>query len=63
MASTFRKVMDEAADGNYVVVYFHTRTSRDNVPHFWWIRDAYAALTYKYKKNLRAFYVVHPTVW
>ncbi len=57
------KVLDEAVDNNYVVVYFHTRTNRENMPYLWWIREAYAALTYKYKKNLKAFYVVHPTVW
>ncbi len=57
------KVLDEAVDNNYVVVYFHARTSRENMPYFSWIRDAYTALTYKYKKNLKAFYVVHPTMW
>jgi len=57
------RTVDSAAEDNYVVVYFHTRTSRDNVPHFWWMKEVYQTLPYKYKKNLKAFYVVHPTWW
>lgn len=50
-------------DGNYTVVYFHTRTTRDNIPHYWWIKHVYNTLSYEYKKRLKAFYVVHPTLW
>ena len=58
-----RLVGPAAETGEYVVVYFHTRTSRDNTPHYWWIKEVYNTLTYAYKKNLKAFYVVHPTMW
>lgn len=57
------RTVDEAADGEYVVVYFHTRAKKENIPQLWWIKEVYKTLTYKYKKNLKAFYVVHPTVW
>ncbi len=55
--------LDPVSDHDYVVVYFHTKTSRDNIPSYWWIREVYNALTYKYKKHLKAFYVIHPTLW
>lgn len=57
---TLRPVVEA---GDYVVVYFHTRTCRDNVPHYWWIKHVYNTLGYEYKKRLKAFYVVHPTLW
>jgi hypothetical protein len=49
--------------GDYTVVYFHTKTSRDTIPHYWWIKQVYNTLSYEYKKRLKAFYVVHPTLW
>ena len=55
---TLRPVVES---GDYTVVYFHTRTCRDNIPHYWWIKHVYATLGYEYKKRLKAFYVVHPT--
>ena len=48
---------------DYVVVYFHTRTSSENVPSYAWIKEVYAILGYEYKKRLKSFYVVHPTMW
>jgi hypothetical protein len=57
---TLRPVVES---GDYTVVYFHTRTCRDNIPHYWWIKHVYATLGYEYKKRLKAFYVVHPTLW
>lgn len=50
-------------NGPYVVVYFHSKTTRGNIPHYWWIKHVYNSLGYEYKKNLKAFYVVHPTMW
>lgn len=45
------------------VFYFHTRTSRDNIPSYSWLKEVYQTLTYDYKKNLKAFYIVHPTIF
>ena len=45
--------MEPVADGEYVVVYFHTKTQRDNIPSYWWIKQIYSTLPYKYKKNLK----------
>ena len=35
------------------MVYFHTKTQRDNIPSYWWIKQIYNTLPYKYKKNLK----------
>jgi hypothetical protein len=48
------KVVEPVADGgDYVVVYFHTKTSRENIPSYWWIKQIYNMLPYKFKKNLK----------
>lgn len=56
-------LLDPIVKGDYVIVYFHTLTSSNNYPSFSWLREVYNILPYKYKKNLKAFYIVHPTFW
>ncbi|XP_076253829.1 protein GDAP2 homolog isoform X2 [Rhynchophorus ferrugineus] len=56
-------LLDPIVKGDYVIAYFHTLTSSSNYPSFTWLREVYNVLPYKYKKNLKAFYVVHPTFW
>lgn len=57
------KTVDPVASHDYVVMYFHTRTSNDNIPSYWWIKEVYSSLPYRYKKHLKAFFVIHPTMW
>ena len=57
------KTVEPVASHDYVVMYFHTRTSGENIPSYWWIKEVYNALPYRYKKHLKSFYVVHPTMW
>lgn len=56
-------LLDPIVKGDYVIAYFHTLTSSNNYPSFSWLREVYNVLPYKYKKNLKAFYIVHPTFW
>ncbi|KAG5895555.1 hypothetical protein JTB14_002920 [Gonioctena quinquepunctata] len=56
-------LLDPIVRGDYVIAYFHTLTSGNNYPSFSWLKEVYNVLPYKYKKNLKAFYVVHPTFW
>ncbi|CAH1109856.1 unnamed protein product [Psylliodes chrysocephalus] len=56
-------LLDPIVRGDYVIAYFHTLTSSNNYPSFSWLKEVYNVLPYKYKKNLKAFYVVHPTFW
>ncbi|KAK7792886.1 hypothetical protein R5R35_000437 [Gryllus longicercus] len=56
-------LLDPLVKGDYVIAYFHTLTSNPNHPSLTWLREVYNILPYKYKKNLKAFYIVHPTFW
>ncbi|XP_054721464.1 protein GDAP2 homolog [Uloborus diversus] len=55
--------LDSIVQKDYIVVYFHTLTTNENNPSLSFLKDVYSILEYKYKKNLRAFYIVHPTFW
>ncbi|CAK1546309.1 unnamed protein product [Leptosia nina] len=57
------KLLDPLVRGDYVIAYFHTLASSANHPPFSWLKEVYTVLPYKYKKNLKAFYIVHPTFW
>lgn len=57
------RTLDPVADRDYSVVYFCTRTSSENYLSYWWMRDIYSKLPYQYRKNLKAFYIVHPSMW
>ncbi|XP_068081314.1 protein GDAP2 homolog isoform X2 [Anabrus simplex] len=56
-------LLDPLVKGDYVIAYFHTLTSTPNHPSLTWLKEVYSVLPYKYKKNLKAFYIVHPTFW
>lgn len=56
-------LLDPLVKSDYVIAYFHTLTSTANYPSFQWLKEVYNILPYKYKKNLKACYVVHPTFW
>ncbi|BES88076.1 Ganglioside induced differentiation associated protein [Nesidiocoris tenuis] len=56
-------LLDPLVKKDYVIAYFHTNTSNANYPSFNWLKEVYNILPYKYKKNLKAFYIVHPTFW
>lgn len=56
-------LLDPLVKGDYVIAYFHTLTSANNYPTLAWLKEVYSILPYKYKKNLKAFYIVHPTFW
>lgn len=57
------RLMDPIVDRDYVVVYFHTQTSNENLPPMNYLKNVYHTLDHKYKKNLKSFYIVHPTWW
>ncbi|XP_051174986.1 protein GDAP2 homolog isoform X1 [Leptopilina boulardi] len=57
------QLLDPIVKGDYVIAYFHTLTTNNNYPSLSWLREVYNVLPYKYKKNLKHFYIVHPTFW
>lgn len=57
------RLMDPIVGQDYVVVYFHTNVTSENNPPMHFLRQVYMTLDHKYKKNLKSFYIVHPTWW
>ncbi|XP_048458826.1 ganglioside-induced differentiation-associated protein 2 isoform X1 [Rhincodon typus] len=57
----FIHIMDHVAAREFVLVYFHTLTSEHNHPDSEFIKKLYDIVDVKYKKNMKAFYFVHPT--
>lgn len=53
--------LDKYVEQDYSLVYFHYGLSSKNKPSIAWIWQAYKAFDRKYKKNLQALYLVHPT--
>ena len=47
----------------FEAAYSVFRTSSENMISYWWMKEIYAKLPYHYKKNLKDFYTVHPSMW
>jgi len=58
-----RHTLDQYVENDYTLVYFHHGLDSRNKPSFAWLRQAYGEFDRKYKKNLKALYVVHPTTF
>lgn len=52
---------DRLVENDYSIAYFHHGLSSKNKPGLMWLRRVYADFDRKYKKNLKALYVIHPT--
>lgn len=57
------RTMEPVADRDYSVVFFCAKTSSENLISYWWLKEIYSKLPYNYRKNLKAFYTVHPSLW
>ncbi|XP_056145644.1 ganglioside-induced differentiation-associated protein 2 isoform X2 [Lampris incognitus] len=57
----FIHVMDHITVKEYVMVYFHTLTGEHNHLDTDFLKKLYDVVDAKFKKNLRAFYFIHPT--
>lgn len=53
--------LDQYVESDYILVYFHHGLKSFNKPSLSWLQNAYKEFDRKYKKNLKALYVVHPT--
>jgi O-acetyl-ADP-ribose deacetylase (regulator of RNase III) len=56
-------LLDQLVVKDYIVIYFHTLTRSENHPSISFVSNVYNLLGYNYKKNLKAFYVIHPSIW
>ncbi|XP_069024949.1 bcl-2/adenovirus E1B 19 kDa-interacting protein 2-like protein [Embiotoca jacksoni] len=64
MDNLFRFVvgtLDLMVSENYVIVYFCAGGQKDKVPAISWLRECYTTIDRRLRKNLKGFYVVHPT--
>uniref|UniRef100_A0A8C7CBN7 Ganglioside induced differentiation associated protein 2 n=1 Tax=Oncorhynchus kisutch TaxID=8019 RepID=A0A8C7CBN7_ONCKI len=57
----FIHVMDHITVKEYAMVYFHTLTGEHNHLDSEFLKKLYEIVDAKFKKNLRAFYFVHPS--
>ncbi|XP_068603601.1 bcl-2/adenovirus E1B 19 kDa-interacting protein 2-like protein [Brachionichthys hirsutus] len=46
---------------NYVIVYFCAGGEKEKLPGISWLRECYTTIERRLRKNLKGFYVVHPT--
>lgn len=53
--------LDQYVENDYSLVYFHHGLCSKNKPKLSWLVEAYREFDRKYKKNLKALYLVHPT--
>ncbi|KAK5982146.1 rho GTPase-activating protein 8 [Trichostrongylus colubriformis] len=56
-----QSILDKVVDLDYTIVYFHYGLRSHNKPPVKWLFQAYKVLDRRFKKNLKALYVVHPT--
>lgn len=56
-----RQIIDPVVENDYIIVYFHHGMTTRNKPKLSWMVQVYRDLDRKYKKNLKALYLVHPT--
>ncbi|TWW64257.1 rho GTPase-activating protein 1 [Takifugu flavidus] len=55
--------LDQYVESDYTLIYFHHGLTSDNKPSLGWLREAYREFDRKYKKNIKALYIVHPTMF
>uniref|UniRef100_A0A7N8YNN2 Rho GTPase activating protein 1 n=1 Tax=Mastacembelus armatus TaxID=205130 RepID=A0A7N8YNN2_9TELE len=55
--------LDQYVESDYTLIYFHYGLTSENKPSLSWLRDAYREFDRKYKKNIKALYIVHPTMF
>lgn len=53
--------LDQYVENDYCLVYFHYGLNSHNKPKLNFLYQAYKAFDRKYKKNLKALFLVHPT--
>lgn len=56
-----KSTLDQYVENDYTLVYFHHGLHSGNRPSLDWLQRAYREFDRKYKKNLKALYVVHPS--
>ncbi|MBN3320723.1 RHG01 protein, partial [Atractosteus spatula] len=58
-----KHTLDQYVENDYTLIYFHHGLTSENKPSLTWLRDAYREFDRKYKKNIKALCIVHPTTF
>jgi Rho GTPase-activating protein 1 len=53
--------LDKVVEQDYVMIWCVNNSANQQRPGFSWLLNVYRSLARKYKKNLKKFYLVHPT--
>uniref|UniRef100_A0A8I3NMP7 Rho GTPase activating protein 8 n=1 Tax=Canis lupus familiaris TaxID=9615 RepID=A0A8I3NMP7_CANLF len=56
-----KHTLDQYVESDYTIVYFHYGLNSQNKPSLSWLQSTYKEFDRRYKKNLKALYIVHPT--
>ncbi|CAH8491150.1 unnamed protein product [Dicrocoelium dendriticum] len=56
------KTLEQYVIHDYCLIYFHCGLTNRNKPRFGWLVQAYRTLDRDFRKNLKALYIVHPTM-
>uniref|UniRef100_H3DAG3 Rho GTPase activating protein 1 n=1 Tax=Tetraodon nigroviridis TaxID=99883 RepID=H3DAG3_TETNG len=55
--------LDQYVESDYTLIFFHHGVTSEKKPSLGWLREAYREFDRKYKKNIKALYIVHPTMF
>eukprot|EP00041_Stephanoeca_diplocostata_P025667 m.677310 g.677310 ORF g.677310 m.677310 type:complete len:324 (+) comp22795_c0_seq9:202-1173(+) len=55
--------MDTLVESDYSIIYLHHGLTSKNKPSLKWLRQVYGKFDRRYKKNLKALHVVHPSTF
>ncbi|KAG8126001.1 putative Rho GTPase-activating protein [Naja naja] len=61
--SYLKYTLDQYVESDYTLIYLHHGLTSENKPSLGWLRDAYREFDRKYKKNIKALFIVHPTMF
>lgn len=61
LLSFLKEMLEQYVESDYTLVYFHYGLNSQNKPSLKWLLQIYRELDRKYKKNLKALFIVHPS--
>eukprot|EP01103_Thecamoeba_quadrilineata_P012785 TRINITY_DN3383_c0_g1_i1.p1 TRINITY_DN3383_c0_g1~~TRINITY_DN3383_c0_g1_i1.p1 ORF type:complete len:477 (+),score=79.39 TRINITY_DN3383_c0_g1_i1:168-1598(+) len=59
----FINVLDKIVENEYILIFVNSKVTTENKPTFSWLQKVYHIFNRKYKKNLKALYMIYPTFW
>uniref|UniRef100_A0A336KCS4 CSON007345 protein n=1 Tax=Culicoides sonorensis TaxID=179676 RepID=A0A336KCS4_CULSO len=57
------KTLQQLITDDYILIYFHGGSNKNNVPPFRWLKKCYQLIDRRLRKSLKNMYLVHPSFW